>query len=470
MKSILPPFFKLFLFIASTFSVVGCSSFSTVDYEKFNQPEKDILITNTNVLSENGEFMLPNQNIYIQNGQITTITSNPINTTGALIIDGQDKYVIPGLIDSHVHLQKSENDLLVYLAQGITHVREMSGNDEHHEWKVDIDNGRAGPSIEVSSEKISSKSGLWGFINELFWNRINVSGEKEVLNLVESLQVKGYANAKISSDLSKEMYLEVTQVAKLKGLKIAGHIPSAISFNEFIESSHTEIAHIEELVKIMNKEFGYFTTANGHEFLEYVKTRSHKIAKDLKSNHISVGTTYWYMQSIPKQVHNLPALINDLDFSFTNPQRVSEWMPEKNDFAINHAHLKEWWPIFAKANELVLQALIENDVIILVGTDAMTTLVVPGISMHQELEALVNAGMSNTQAIRNATIVPAKWMGEKVGKLSSGYEADLLILNSDPLKDIKATANINAVVSDGRLYNRETLKSMLDSVRSKYAN
>ncbi|WP_196137204.1 amidohydrolase family protein [Aliikangiella sp. G2MR2-5] len=470
MKSLVRSLYIFAVITSFTFFVTSCSSISSVEYKKFQQPATDILITNTNVLSEDGRAMLPNQNVLIQNGLITAITVNAISSESALVIDGQEKYLIPGLIDSHVHLQDSENDLLVYLAHGITYVREMSGNDQHHKWREEINEGRVAPSIEVSSEKISSKSGLWGLINEFFWTRINISSEQDAMALAESLKDDNYANAKISSDINKEMYFAITKAAKKTSLSVTGHIPGTVSFEEFLESGQGEIAHIEELVKMMNREFGYFTTANGDDFLKFIEERSREVAGKLKERNISVSSSFWYMQSIPEQVSNLPDLIEELDLSFTNPERVTEWMPEKNDFALNHTHLIEWWSIFAKANEVVLRELIKNETVILVGTDAMTSLVIPGISLHQELAALVNAGMSNTQAINNATRIPAEWMGVKVGKLSKGYAADILILNNNPLEDIDATRDIQAVIKGGRLYKKELLESMLDSIRRTYSH
>lgn len=470
MTSLYSPLYRLIILTASMISIVGCSSFSSVDYKKYQQPRQDILITNVNTLSTNGETMLFDHNILIRDGEIIAVTVNDIDVESALVIDGQDKYIIPGLVDSHVHLQKSENDLLVYLAHGITYIREMSGNDEHLNWKEDIENGRAGPSIEVSSEKISSKAGLWGMINELFWNRINISSEQDAIELAEALSDEGYANAKISSDISKDMYFAISKAAISKELNVAGHIPLSVSFDEFIESGQSEIAHIEELVKLINKEFGYFTTNNSSNFIDFVRVRSQEIAKELKKHNISVGTTFWYMQSIPKQIANLPDLIAETDLSFTNPKRVTEWLPENNNFALNHNQYNDWWAIFAKANEVVLRELIENDVTVLVGTDAMTSLVVPGISLHQELEALVKAGMSNSEAIKGATVVPAQWMKNKVGKIDNGYKADLLILNSDPLQNIKATTHIDAVIKDGRFYSKQLLETMLNNIRNEYGN
>ncbi len=446
-----------------------CNSVATVDHRPYRQTATDLLITDIHVLSADGQRFLPQHNILLRNGQISAISANAIASPGARVIDGRGKYAMPGLIDSHVHLQDSENDLLVYLAHGITHVREMSGSDRHLAWQRAIEKGRPGPSIEVSSEKISSKSGLWGYINELFWTRINISSSKQATALAERLKATGFANAKISSDISRDMYFEISRAARQQQLRVVGHIPEAIDFAEFIRHGQREIAHIEELVKLLNKEFGYFTADNGDAFLAHVNARMNEVAAALRAHRVAVGTTFWYMQSIPRQVSDLPALLAELDLSFTQPDRVAEWLPDENVFANGHAHLQDWWLIFAQANAAVLKALHAHGVTLLAGTDAMTSLVVPGLSMHLELESLVAAGMRPAQAILSATAVPAAWMGVHTGTMAPGYQADLLILNSNPLQDITATRDIFAVINNGRLHPRARLDEMLERVRQAHA-
>lgn len=467
MKSIL----ALVVLGAVLFKTVACSSVSKRALNgDISEAAQDLLITNANVLNAQGNEILSNHHVLVKNGRIAVIDSQLPESEGAIIINGTDKFVIPGLIDSHVHLQKSSNDLGVYLAHGVTFIREMSGNKEHLAWSKSIDNGEAGPSIEVSSEKIASKSGLWGFINELFWNRINVSTTQDAQQLIETLKKDGFANAKIAGDISREMYLAVTREAKQQDMSVVGHIPYQITFDDFMASHHKEIAHIEELVKLINTEFGYYNDDTAERFLLFVRQRGKQMAKQLKDKKKAVGTTLWYMQSVPIQIADLAALIEQVDLSFTNPQRVDEWRPGKNNFQENHAHNYRWWQVFAKANEVMFEALVEEGVTILAGTDAMTTMVVPGYSLHQELASLVNAGMTPQQALHSATSEPARWMNRKVGSVKQGYRADLLILTQNPLDDITATTAIDGVIKGGRYFSKSTLDNMLERVRNAYAN
>ncbi|WP_164084644.1 amidohydrolase family protein [Alteromonas flava] len=458
-------------FILTVFvsSLVACASFTHPKEVGDLKPFSKYYIINANVLSADGEVFLPNTTLVINNRKIQSVGGKP-KIDDHEIIDAQGKYIIPGLIDSHVHLQDSANDLKVYLSYGITYIREMSGSYKHLDWSKQMALGQFGPSIEVSSEKISSKGGIWGFINGLFWNRINITSQQDAIDLIERLKNDGFENAKIASDINKNMYFALTHAAKAKGYKVVGHIPNSVSFEEFIESGQREIAHIEELVKTLNKEFGYYSTDTSEEFLSFVEQKVKTYSKTLSSNNIAVGTTLWYMQSIPRQISDLDSLIQEIDLSFTNPKRLQYWLPDKNEFALKHSNNYEWWTTFVRANEIVLNILLENGVIILAGTDAMTTMVVPGYSLHQELASLVQIGMTPQQAIRSATSIPGDWIGKKVGRIAPGYQADLLILNKNPFDDIMNTQNIYALFKTGNYHPEEELKTRLDSVRNEYAD
>jgi imidazolonepropionase-like amidohydrolase len=110
--------------------------------------------------------------------------------------------------------------------------------------------------------------------------------------------------------------------------------------------------------------------------------------------------------------------------------------------------------------------MVKNGVTLLAGTDANVPTAVPGFSMHDELQSLTKAGMTPSQALLAATATPAKWMKVKSGKVVQGYNADLVLLDANPLIDIKNTKTINTVISNGRLIPRQQLDQMLSEVKT----
>jgi len=105
------------------------------------KPYSKIILKNVNILSPDCTQFIPNKNVVLQDGIIKSINSDSIFDNSITVIDGQGNYLIPGLVDSHVHLRDSKNDLLLYLTNGITYIREMSGNMNHKKWKNEIKQG-----------------------------------------------------------------------------------------------------------------------------------------------------------------------------------------------------------------------------------------------------------------------------------------------------------------------------------------
>jgi hypothetical protein len=114
--------------------VLGKST-KAIDIASIVKPTEIIQIKNVNILSEDCSHFIKNQDIIIENGKIIRLGENQLVGNNVVIIDGTDKYLIPGLIDSHVHLKESKNDLFLYLVNGVTSIREMAGRPIALEWR-----------------------------------------------------------------------------------------------------------------------------------------------------------------------------------------------------------------------------------------------------------------------------------------------------------------------------------------------
>lgn len=449
-----------------------------VDPGDFSTPRTPLLIANVSTLSPDGTTMLDKQYIFLDGGQIQSVSTTAPSIQGVKTIDGSGLFVVPGLTDSHVHLRHSQNDLLLYLANGVTAISEMSGSNTHLQWRQNIEEGQAGPHLFVTSQKL----GNWGWLEGLFqhWTRgrINIGNPDQAQELVSSLQIQGYDAIKLGSFVDAASYKALGLAAREAKIPLVGHLPLSVDFDALWRSEQTQLAHIEEIVKALNTEFGYFRPENADEFLAFVGQRAEAIAGKLASKQIAVSTTYWLMQSIPTQKFALNKLLQEIDLAYVNPAMVEGtllspgWLPGHHPYQLDGQESEEqlqrirvYWQANADAHKLVLQALIQGNVRLLAGTDANNAVVVPGFSLHDELEALVEAGMNPAQSLRSATAAPADWMGRKTGRIEPGYAADLLVLRQNPLENISHTSSIVAVVHQGRLFDRSQLDKMLDAVR-----
>jgi len=286
---------------------------------------------------------------------------------------------------------------------------------------------------------------------------------------------------KIGSFLSKESYIAVNKATKALGVTMTWHIPIKMKLNELWTSDHSNVAHLEEFVKHFNREFGYVNNENKEEFLAFVQKRGEEITQKLLENKISVTTTLWLMESFPQQREDLKANLTNLPLEYVNPGLLEGtfiakgalgWLPAVNRYK-PHAHMSDeeeidnraYWETYTKANQALLRILNENGVTIIAGTDANIPTVVPAFSLHEEFESMNRAGMSPSQILRAATYHPAKWMKKKRGKIENGFEADLVLLNANPLENIKNTRSIETVIQGDRIFYRSQLDQMLELVK-----
>jgi hypothetical protein len=199
------------------------------------------------VLSPSADKFARGQTVLIDKGVIVSVGTSVTLTDNTPTINGNNMFLVPGYTDSHVHLWQSENDLLLYIANGVTHIRDMNGSKDMLRWKKQIEAGqRLGPDIFVVSPQLAT----FGFFEGLFvgWtqNKVIVRSEKHVNKAVQSLKDDGYDAVKASSFFDKDSYINLGNAAVNTSIPLVGHIPMAVGLNEFIHSSQTETAHVEE--------------------------------------------------------------------------------------------------------------------------------------------------------------------------------------------------------------------------------
>ncbi|MEX0274096.1 MAG: amidohydrolase family protein [Flavobacteriaceae bacterium] len=213
---------------------------------------------------------------------------------------------------------------------------------------------------------------------------------------------------------------------------------------------------------------------------------SEALAKNLIANDIAVTSTLWLTESFVRQRYELDKVLCEVELEYENPG-ISEWvhyipqglgwLPEVNRYKImgelspaERIGDKKYWETYGKACALLAENLSRHGVKIMAGTDTNLPPTVPGFSLHDELISLNNAGMSQAEVLRAATIVPAKWLKSNSGKIAVGYEANLVLLEKNPLVDINNTKSINTVIARGQVFDRHLLDTMLKAVKDANDN
>lgn len=442
--------------------------------------ETTVAFVNVNVIPMDSDRLLEGQIVIIKNGSIAEMGSGssvdiPVD---ALKVDGQGKFLMPGLSDMHVHLFNSENDLLLYLANGVTTIRDVGGPPIRLQWRDEISAGtRPGPNLLVRSPLIQQLN----WFNGITYTWASSGGirtantPEEAEKLVAEFKAQGYDGIKAPHGIfnSMDVYRIILASARKHGLPIDGHAPIPLSYgkdktrcwNEFRNLGVEAVAHTEELIKIV----------------DWSDKSIRKTARDVADDGLWVTTTIALIQSILTQRYNLEDELAKMpEVKYVNPAILKRgvawldikdgWVPGLNKYEADPDSSKEevleGISSYIQALGKMFVALHEEGALLMSGTDTNVPLMVPGFSLHNELEAMVDLGISPYDALRTSTYNPALYLNSlnEFGTIEAGKRADLVLLQANPLEDITNTRLIEGVMVRGRWYTRADLDTMLDKI------
>ncbi|MBQ4802112.1 amidohydrolase family protein [Aquimarina sp. MMG015] len=444
----------------------------------FNSINSPLAITNISVLSKDCTKMLDSLTVLIKEGKIVSIDKRTNVTNEYTNIDGTGQYLIPGLIDTHVHLKKSRNDLLLFLANGVTTVGEMFGDKSHLEWREEAKSGTLSPNLYVATRKLGSEKGMISKIKSWFGAPKSYTSQRKARKAVRKFKEQGYDAIKLTN-LNPEIYEAIVDEAVKQNIPAIGHLGPEVGLDGLYNSGQSQLAHVEEIVKNTMNEFGVVYYNKTEEYLQFLKERADTIAIKIKEKNIVVSSTIWLVESFPKQKLELDSFIKTIPLEYANPGIVEGssitrgWTPGNNYYENLNAkndpelqkRVKGYWETYVKAHHIMTKALIKHNVIVVAGTDANVACATPGFSLHQELHSLNKVGLTNSRVLQSTTVHAGEWMQYNIGKIEVGYNADLVILKKNPLDDITNTKTIRSVIINGKLLNRTTLDNMLESVK-----
>ncbi len=436
-----------------------------------------LLIKNVNVIQvENGE-VLKNRDIHMEDGLIVTISkTKKRKMQGADVIDGSGKYVIPGFIDTHVHsamgsagvsIQNSQpvlkltplddlpritSELLIQ--HGITTARDPGGRtDLTVQARRNAAAGK-GPEFLVAGSILDTTH----FINLV----VKVTNEDELRSEIRKQKEAGVNFIKLYTSLNPElMQAGIAESHKL-GLKTIAHLHAATSWTEASNLGIDNIVHITpgherylpDAHRAAYRQVSMMGALGSYKWFEYVNLESDEIAdlmKTLRSNRTSIdptlvvfhatffGNTAEYTEN--EMLHRLPE------------ELVNNWKTAFNfNIGWTEQHFREAQQAWPKVQQFV-KGLHQEGILLTAGTDANNPWIVPGDSFHKELLLLKNCGLSPAEVLKIATLNGAKLLGidDRTGSLEKGKEADLILLNSNPLDDLGNTRDIHSVLSNGRI-------------------
>jgi imidazolonepropionase-like amidohydrolase len=428
--------------------------------------------------------------VIISDGRIREIGNSTTSRIpeGAQVVEAKGKFLIPGLCDMHVHMfnQVSRRPpnrwyFPLFVANGITSIREMWTKPEDmeqvREWrKLQAEGSLLAPRIGAVGTLVDGPPGaettqIGGALPGPTANIVRTPDEAR--DFVRELKAAGDIDfVKTYSSLSRESYFAIADEAKKQGLPFAGHVPFSVDATEASSAGQRSMEHLNQI-------------------LESSSSRSQELfqvpGRDWSSKHEKVMLDTFSEERFRKlvtvlaknQSWQVPTLVTERVYAFPGDLKITR--NEKQLRYIPANEIANWKKLFPERDQQptdiekavrgrlwqkqleVVRRMNEAGVPFMAGTDLGTAYIYPGFSLHDELTLFVEAGFTPLEALKAATRNPAEFLGllDSLGTVEKGKIADLVLLNANPLEDIRNTQKIEAVVVNGRFLNRKELDQLL---------
>ncbi len=425
-----------------------------------------LFIRNVHVVSMRNRTVDYHQSVIIQDGIIKAIgKSLPTPPEPCQILDGGLQYLMPGIINMHIHLGDNPDDLALYLANGITTVRNMWGHEHFNplQWMFgtrlfnhlqlkrktyigDI----LGPDIYTCGPMLDGAKPFF----PKFMGVEALDTSERTRKVIQQQVDQGYDFLKIYSKLSRPTFDWIMEEAQRCGIPVCGHVPDEVGLEHALNS---KICSVEHLYGFVNP---YDQSKNLDE--EMVKRMA--------------------ALSASKGVWNCPTLVANERLGTIAHQQEYEQEPQIAYVSAKNLNgmrflMREAHKVFEKSGGInhdaymerlfhIVRVLKEEGAGILLGTDKAVPYVVAGFSEHHEMELLAEAGLDTYEILVAATIHAAKCLGidAEIGTVEIGKRANLVLTQKNPLEDITTIATHAGVVKAGKWFSREACDSMLAKV------
>jgi imidazolonepropionase-like amidohydrolase len=433
-----------------------------------------IAFVDVNVVPMDSESVVRNQTVVIRDGRIVAMgaVKRVSVPKGAVKIDGRERYLMPGLIDMHVHLEYFDRDaqLLLFLAGGVTTVRNMDGRPNILEWRK-----RGGDGTLLTPTIFTAGAILEGKPPFRDDNRV-VETPVQAEAAVEEQKKAGYDFIKVYHTLSRETYRAITVAAKNHGLTVAGHVPRSVGLRDALAANQKSIEHLEGYADEIEADDS--PLKNQRSWLKrYFALKS----DDGKIRSIADATRRANVWNVPTLVEKrLSALsADDLQIRLKQPELI--YLPPETAriWSASNARITgrmspEDFARLAEGERVrnrLVKVLHENGARLLVGTDTPNAFVIPGFSVLEELQNFVEAGLTPYQAIKAATRDAAEFLGasNEFGAISVGKRADLILVEGNPLETVANIKRRAGVMVRGRWLSSSDLQKQLDALAASYA-
>ncbi len=422
-------------------------------------PQQTTAFVNANVVPMDREAVLSNHTVVVSKGRIAAVGPSASTDVpdGATVIDATGKYLMPGLAEMHGHMPGGEMEEIVmflYVANGVTTVRGMLGQDGHLALREKANAGEIiAPTLYMAGPSFNDGT-------------VDSPGEAE--SRVRQQKSAGWDLLKVHPGLTVEEYDAMAVTAQEVGIRFGGHVPADVGLEHAIKMGQETFDHLDGYIEYLDAFDKPIAPARLSEIVTATRGARAWVVPTMVLWDVGIigrgnaaeMARYPEMRFWPKQ--NIQGVVEGVEgwtrrheqrapSARANPERASLWAGNRNR---------------------VLKALSDGGVGILMGTDSPQIFSVPGFSLHREMQAMADAGMSPQEILASGTSNVGDYFQrfDTFGTVAVGRRADLLLLNSNPLSDVRNVADRAGVMFRGRWLSEERIQARLEEIADELGN
>jgi imidazolonepropionase-like amidohydrolase len=416
---------------------------------------------NVNVIPMTSDMVLGARTVIVTDGEIVVIgdVDDTAVPADAVVVDGTDRYLSPGLSEMHGHVPGGSSGdldrvLHLYIANGVTTVRGMLGQPSHLELRSALQKGeRLGPRLYTSGPSLNGRS---------------VTSPQRAISMVEQQHAAGYDFLKIHPGLTRQEFDAMAATANRLGIPFAGHVPEDVGIERALAAGIATIDHLDGYMESLLRPhddpsgglsgfFGVFIADQADE-----SKIAGIVAATVEAGVWNVPTDSLFRHATSSE-SDPDDMVDWPEMKYMPADTVERWRRAKREVLDDaNYHPDTAARAVAIRQQLILE-LHRNGAGLLLGSDSPQIFNVPGFAIHRELEYLVDAGLTPFEALQTGTANPAEFFGRSgdFGVVKAGAEADLILLDANPLEDITNTRRIHGVMLRGRWLPRTELDGLL---------
>ena len=398
-------------------------------------------LTNVHLVPIAGTEPTGLQTLEIEAGRIKGITAfDPDQMPDGVVVDGQGGFLMPGLIDSHVHVF-DRSDLPLFLGYGVTTVRNMMGMPIHLRWQ------QQSAAADFPGAHLITASPTFNAGDSYVPFHKMVENEAEARTLVGRFAIEGYDMIKLYDGLPENLVRAIADEAGKNNLRFAGHVPASMSFEAYLGLGPTSLEHIEDLFQ---GPLGY-------------KPAPEKVAAmvaAIKASGTTVTPTLVAFHNIYRASEEKQAFVDSVPQELMTP--MTRFFGERGMADVLAADNNDWETQEDAALMRITKVLYDAGVPLALGTDTGPAMTVPGLSVHDELALYEKLGIDRLDILRIATVNAAKSLGRtgEIGVVAVGASADLMLLADNPADTLKALSQPVMMIKAGTRFDETSIAAL----------